>query len=123
MGCDLNELFLLDVRTREEFDRATIEGAVNIPVQELRDRYEEIPRDKTLVVFCGIGLRAYRAERILRQHGFEDIYNLSGGYKTYEYATQKQSNEDLFGTDYIHKDDNIYQVDPEQNVADQLSNK
>ena len=123
MGCDLNELFLLDVRTREEFDRATIEGAVNIPVQELRDRYEEIPRDKTLVVFCGIGLRAYRAERILRQHGFEDIYNLSGGYKTYEYATQKQSNEDLFGTDYIHKDDNIYKVDPEQNVADQLSNK
>ncbi len=113
MGCDLSELVLLDVRTKEEFELATIEGAVNIPVQERRHRHNEVPKDKTVVVFCGVGLRAYRGERILRQHGYQDIYNLSGGYKTYEYATQKQSNEDLFAADFIHKDDNIYQVDPE----------
>jgi predicted sulfurtransferase len=66
-----------------------------------------------VVVFCGIGLRAYMSERVLRQSGFSDVYNLSGGYKTYSTATQKQSNEDIFEHDVIWKDDNIYQVDPE----------
>lgn len=113
MGCDLNEIFLLDVRSPEEFELGTIEGAVNIPTYEVRDRLEEIPRDKTVVVFCGIGLRAYHSERILRQNGYEDVYNLSGGYKTYLMSTDKQSNEDIFAHDVIYKDDNIYQADPD----------
>jgi rhodanese-related sulfurtransferase len=112
MGCDLNELFLLDVRSPEEFNAGYIDGAVNIPTYELRHRVDEVPRDKTIVVYCGIGLRAYQAERVLRQNGFTDVYNLSGGYKSYQFATQKQSNEDLFSKDYIFKDDNIYQADP-----------
>jgi rhodanese-related sulfurtransferase len=113
LQCDMNELFLLDVRTPAEFANGTIEGAVNIPNYELRDRLNEVPKNKTVVVFCGIGLRAYMSERVLRQSGFSDVYNLSGGYKTYSTATQKQSNEDIFEHDTIWKDDNIYQVDPE----------
>jgi NADPH-dependent 2,4-dienoyl-CoA reductase/sulfur reductase-like enzyme/rhodanese-related sulfurtransferase len=113
MGCDLDEIFLLDVRSPEEFERGSIEGAVNIPTYELRSRLEEVPRDKTVVVFCGIGLRAYQSERVLKQNGYEDVYNLSGGYKTYEMSTQKQSNEDIFARDVIYKDDNIYQADPD----------
>ena len=111
MGCDLNEMMLVDVRTPEEHKLGSIEGAVNIPLYELRARLDEVDRNKTVVVFCGVGLRAYHAERILMQSGFEDVYNLSGGYKTFETATEKQSNEDIYERDYIGKDDNIYQTD------------
>ncbi len=113
MSCDLDEMALIDVRTPEEFDIGTIEGAVNIPLYELRDRLDEIPQGKTVVVFCGVGLRAYHAERALLQHGFTDVYNLSGGYRTFETAAQRQGNEDVYERDYIGKDDNIYQADVE----------
>lgn len=113
-GCDQSEILLIDVRTPEEFALGTIEGAVNIPTYELRERLQEIDPSKTLVVFCGVGLRAYQAERILRQKGFEDVFNLSGGYKTYEFAVQKQSNEDIFSRDIIWKDDSIYQAKPRE---------
>ncbi len=109
---DSNEYFLIDVRTPEEYAIDTIEGAINIPVDTIRDRLDEIPRDKKIVVFCGVGFRAYLSERILRQNGFEEVSNLSGGFKTYSLATQKQSNEDIFEGDYVGKDDTIYQVDP-----------
>lgn len=71
---------LLDVRTAPEFAVKTISGAVNIPLDELRLRLFELPKDKTIYVFCEIGLRGYLAQRILRQHGYENIYNLSGGF-------------------------------------------
>jgi NADPH-dependent 2,4-dienoyl-CoA reductase/sulfur reductase-like enzyme/rhodanese-related sulfurtransferase len=114
---DVNELFILDVRTPEEFERGTVEGAVNIPNTELRERIDEVPRDKQVVTVCGVGLRAYQAERILRQHGFERVANLSGGYTTYSAATAKQSNEDIFANDVIYKDDNIYQANPEESES------
>ncbi|MCG8478455.1 MAG: DsrE/DsrF/DrsH-like family protein, partial [Spirochaetales bacterium] len=113
MGCDLDEMALIDVRTPEEFELGTVEGAINVPLYELRDRLDEIPRDKTIVVFCGVGLRAYHAERALLQHGFTDVYNLSGGYRTFEVASERQGNEDIYEGDYIGKDDNIYQADVE----------
>jgi NADPH-dependent 2,4-dienoyl-CoA reductase/sulfur reductase-like enzyme/peroxiredoxin family protein/rhodanese-related sulfurtransferase/TusA-related sulfurtransferase len=108
------KLFLLDVRTRDEFQLGTIEGAVNIPLDELRLHLNLIPRNKKIVVFCGVGLRAHVACRILVQSGFSEVFNLSGGLKTYETATQKQSNEDIFANDYIGHDDNIYQGNKER---------
>ena len=77
---------LLDVRTAEEFALGHIEGAINISNIELRKRLHEVPRGKNLVVYCGVGIRGYLAERILRQNGFDDVANLSGGFKTYEMA-------------------------------------
>jgi peroxiredoxin family protein/TusA-related sulfurtransferase len=56
--------------------------------------------------------------RILAQNGFREVYNLSGGYKTWEHATQKQSNEDIFEKDVIGKDDNIYQADVDKEASD-----
>ena len=100
---------LLDVRTPEENAQGAIPGSLNIPNTELRERITELPSDKPSVVYCGVGLRGYLAERILRQNGFEDVYNLSGGYTTYSIAMQKQSNEDVFEGYYIGKDDHIYQ--------------
>jgi NADPH-dependent 2,4-dienoyl-CoA reductase/sulfur reductase-like enzyme/peroxiredoxin family protein/rhodanese-related sulfurtransferase/TusA-related sulfurtransferase len=103
------DTLLLDVRTADEFALGTIHGAVNIPIDELRERMEEISRDKRVIVFCGIGLRGYVACRVLSQHGFSNVENLSGGIKTWEFAIQKQSNEDIYEKDYVGLDDNIYQ--------------
>ena len=73
---------LLDVRTPAEVSKGGIPGAMNIPVDELRDRLNELPRDKELLITCQVGLRGYLACRILKQHGFR-CRNLSGGYRTY----------------------------------------
>ncbi len=106
-----DERFFLDVRTPEEFGIDTMDGAMNIPLDDLRDRIEEVPRDRKIIVFCGVGKRAYFAERILRMNGLEEVYNLSGGLKTYNMSTQKQSNEDIFSRDIIGNDDMIYQAE------------
>jgi NADPH-dependent 2,4-dienoyl-CoA reductase/sulfur reductase-like enzyme/peroxiredoxin family protein/rhodanese-related sulfurtransferase/TusA-related sulfurtransferase len=103
------DTLLVDVRTADEFALGTIHSAVNIPVDELRERIQEIPRNKRVIVFCGIGLRGYVACRILSQHGFDNVENLSGGVKTWEFAIQKQSNEDIYERDFVGLDDNIYQ--------------
>jgi NADPH-dependent 2,4-dienoyl-CoA reductase/sulfur reductase-like enzyme/rhodanese-related sulfurtransferase len=76
------EPFLLDVRTPEEFVEGHIPGAVNIPVDELRDRLAEIPRDREIAAYCQVGQRGYLATRILLQNGFQAA-NIGGGYKTY----------------------------------------
>lgn len=82
---------LLDVRTVHEYSLNHVDGAVNIPVDELRNRLDEIPTDKRIIVYCAIGLRGYLAYRILTQKGFTNVYNLAGGFKTYSSATCEQS--------------------------------
>lgn len=110
------DMFMLDIRTHDEFQLGSIEGAVNIPLDELRLHFDKIPRNKKIIVFCGVGLRGHVACRILSQSGFKEVYNLSGGLKTYETATQKQSNEDIFANDYIRHDDHIYQGSKERQM-------
>ena len=83
---EMENNFLLDVRTPDEFSLNTLPGAVNIPLDELRDRLDELPKDKMIYTFCAVGLRGYLAYRILVQHGFEKVRNLSGGLKTYHAA-------------------------------------
>lgn len=75
--------YLLDVRMPSEFAAGTIPGAVNVPVDELRERLAELPKDQRINVFCQVGQRGYIATRILRQKGF-DAVNLGGGYRTYQ---------------------------------------
>ncbi len=94
---------LLDVRTREEFEFDTLPGAVSIPLDEIRTRIDELPKDKTIYIFCQVGLRGYIAARILIQKGYSDVRNLSGGYRTYHIASQRQSNENIFDYDNIMK--------------------
>lgn len=79
--------YLLDVRTPHEYQVGTLPGAVNIPLDELRHRLNELPRDGHIYVFCAVGLRGYLASRILLQHGFQHTYNLVGGLRTYRTAT------------------------------------
>jgi NADPH-dependent 2,4-dienoyl-CoA reductase/sulfur reductase-like enzyme/rhodanese-related sulfurtransferase len=84
---DLDSITLLDVRTREEYLEGSLKGAVNIPLDELRDRLDELDKEKPVYIFCQIGLRGYMAYRILIQNGFKEIYNLSGGYRLYSMAS------------------------------------
>ena len=73
---------LLDVRTSEEYQAGHLAGSMNIPVDELRERLEELPEDKEIWVYCQVGLRGYIAQRILMQRRpGQKIYNLSGGYR------------------------------------------
>ena len=82
---DNNDYILLDVRTEEEFENGYIEGAVNIPVDSLRNRLHELDKGKIIIVYCQVGIRGYIAERILRQNGFK-AKNMTGGYKSYSAA-------------------------------------
>lgn len=75
---------LVDVRTKEEFSHGAIPGAINIPLDDLRERMNEIPKDKPVFIYCQIGLRGYLAYRILKQNNFGEINNLSGGYSLWE---------------------------------------
>lgn len=75
--------FLLDVRTPKEFADGNIPGAINIPVDELRSRLAELPRDRAIAAYCQVGMRGYIATRILLQAGFS-VSNVGGGYKTYK---------------------------------------
>jgi len=78
---------LLDVRTTVEYDNGHIDGFVNIPLDELRERLAELDNRKPLYVNCRSGQRSYLAARILSQRGF-DVYNLDGGYRLYHTVTR-----------------------------------
>lgn len=87
---------LIDTRTIGEYEMGHISSAINIPVDEIRNRLQEIPESSEIIVYCAVGLRGYLASRILMQHGYKNVYNLSGGYRTYSTSTEKQSSENIF---------------------------
>ncbi len=79
---DKDKVILLDVRDDIEIENGKIEGAIEIPINQLRNRLSEIPKDKEVWIYCQIGLRGYIAARILMANGYK-VRNLNGGYKTY----------------------------------------
>ena len=81
---------LLDTRTTEEYGQGHIEGFRNIPVDELRERLDEIEAGKPVYVMCQSGLRSYITCRILAGYGY-DCYNFSGGYRFYDAVTHDRS--------------------------------
>lgn len=82
---DPSQTLLLDVRRGDEVARGRIEGSVHIPLDEVRARLGELPRDREIVVHCQSGQRSYFACRILAQHGFR-VRNLTGGFRTWNVA-------------------------------------
>ncbi|MBE6247434.1 MAG: pyridine nucleotide-disulfide oxidoreductase [Bacteroidales bacterium] len=87
-AANLSDITLVDVRTADEASLGSLPGAVNVPLDDLRDRINEIPKDKPVYLFCGVGLRGYLASNILKGYGYPDVRNLIGGLKTYEAATE-----------------------------------
>ena len=84
--------FVLDVRTPAEFAKGGIPNARNVPLNQLRDKLHELPQNRTIHAYCGVGLRSYIACRILEQNGF-DARNLPGGYTTYRATARTRSQQ------------------------------
>ena len=101
---DTDKITLVDVRTPEEYALGTIPGAVNIPLDDMRQRLGDIPADRPVWLFCGVGLRGYLASNILKAHGYAEVRNLIGGLKTYKAVTAKIATPDGF-TDKCQNDD------------------
>ncbi len=93
---DKEKHLLLDVRDKVEVDNGYIDGAINIPVNSLRERMNELDKNKEIWIYCQVGLRGYIASRILYQNGFK-VKNLTGGYKTKHLAEfkPKDINQDI----------------------------
>ena len=85
-GLDTDTTTILDVRSEAERKLGYVAGSVNIPVDELRERVNELPNDKDIVTYCAVGQRAYYAQRILKQQGYR-VRNLAGGYSHYSTVT------------------------------------
>ena len=82
---DKSSSMLVDLRTEEEVKAGLIEGAVNIPLDSLRDNLDKLDKSKTIYVYCRSGQRSYIGYRILKGHGFR-AKSLSGGYLMYSYS-------------------------------------
>ena len=85
---DLETSYLIDVRPETAFKTNTIPNAINIPITEIRNRLEDFPKDKKVVLFCNTGYTSYCASRILIQHGFNNVYSLMGGIELYKILKQ-----------------------------------
>lgn len=87
LACDERSQVVLDVRNPKELENVgAFPNALNIPLDSLRQRLNELPKDKEILVACMVGLRGHVASRILQQHGFK-VKNLTGGYKTFAMVT------------------------------------
>jgi NADPH-dependent 2,4-dienoyl-CoA reductase/sulfur reductase-like enzyme/peroxiredoxin family protein/rhodanese-related sulfurtransferase/TusA-related sulfurtransferase len=107
-----DKAFILDVREPEETNLGVVPGSFLIPLHSLRKRLNEVPKNKKIYVYCAAGLRAYIAARILMQNGYEEVYDVTGGYKTSQLVFDKQSNEDIYGKYCIEKGDDILSTRP-----------
>jgi NADPH-dependent 2,4-dienoyl-CoA reductase/sulfur reductase-like enzyme/peroxiredoxin family protein/rhodanese-related sulfurtransferase/TusA-related sulfurtransferase len=94
---------LLDVRDELEVENGAIEGAINIPVNSLRERMYELDKEKEILVYCAVGLRGYVASRLLSQNGFK-VKNLTGGYKSFMQGNYEVK-EPSIANDLNSKDD------------------
>lgn len=101
-----NQAFFLDVREKNEFECGHLINAYNIPLSELRERMDEIPKDQAVYVHCRSGQRSYNAVMALQNSGFSNVFNVSGsflGISLYEYFTDITTNRDKIVTAYNFK--------------------
>ena len=100
-----NNEIIIDVREENEYALSHIKVAKNIPLSQIRNRLDEIPKDKTVYVHCRSGQRSYNAALVLKHHGY-DVYNIAGGYlglSFYEYYLDKTQGRESILTDYNFK--------------------
>lgn len=98
-----NDAYILDVRNIEEYENGHVKNSVNIPLNVLRNRLDEIPKDRPIYVLCRSAQRSYNATRALSQLGFDEVYNISGsflGISMYEYYNDQVLKREPIVTDY-----------------------
>lgn len=101
-----NGSYIVDVRERMEFDNGHIKGAINIPLSELRERANEIPKDKTVYLHCRTGQRSYNAALALQNLGYDNVINITGsflGLSFYEAYNDKTKDRESIVTKYNFK--------------------
>lgn len=111
---DIENSYLIDVRPSIAFNTKTIEGAVNIPISEIRTRLNEIPTDKKVILFCNTGYTSYNVSRILIQKGFNNVYSLMGGIELYKELTKNKQGKTAVKTPVvvgIHSTSDIIKID------------
>ncbi|MGG7176881.1 FAD-dependent oxidoreductase [Clostridium paraputrificum] len=94
---------IIDIREKVEYERGHINGVENIPFSEIRERLDEIPKDRPVYLHCRTGQRSYNATLLLQQLGFNNIYNIAGSFLAlsyYEYFNDKSMNRDSILTNY-----------------------
>ncbi|MEF1311514.1 FAD-dependent oxidoreductase [Vibrio mytili] len=94
---------IVDVREADEYELSHIKGALNLPLSEIRDRTDELPKDQPIYVHCRSGQRSYNAVLALQKMGFEEVYNISGGFmglSFYEYFNDVTTDRSPIVTDY-----------------------
>ncbi|WP_066498530.1 DsrE/DsrF/DrsH-like family protein [Abyssisolibacter fermentans] len=113
---DKEKSIILDVRDAIELELGFIEGAINIPVNSLRDRISELDKDKEILIYCAVGIRGYIASRILSQQGYK-VKNLIGGYNFYKCVVkdykkvETKSEGCVCCEDYLEESDLIKEID------------
>ncbi len=103
---NLDTTMLVDVRSELEHANGHIEGSINLPVDDLRNRLDELDASKEIWVYCQVGLRGYTASRILIQKGFK-VKNLTGGYKTYQISKYVPKNKNTASNEKLSVTDNL----------------
>ena len=99
-----NKEYILDVREKGEFERGHIIGAINIPLSQIRNRLDEIPKDKDIYVHCKSGQRSYNAIMMLKQNGYKNTYNVMAGFmglSYFEYFNDLNMNRKPILTSYL----------------------
>ncbi len=132
---DIKDSYLIDVRINESYKTSTIENAINMPLAELRNRIDEIPKDKKVILFCNSGYTSYLASRILIQKGFNNVYSLMGGIKLYKEIKKDKENkiskkEKILAIANTNKNNSVVKVDacglscpgPIMKLAENISN-
>lgn len=112
---------LVDVRTEEEYKNGHVKEALNIPVDNLRERIGELDKNKTIVEYCQVGLRGYIADRILSQNGFK-VYNITGGYKSAQIPDIKPE-EGNHSNDFRHIGSKRITIDPDTQSVKEYNNR
>src|SRR5699024_8003216 len=98
-----NDAYIIDVRDKDEFEQGHIINAINIPLGEIRDRVDEIPKDRPVYLHCRSGQRSYNAVTALQHLGFDNVYNVSGsfmGLSFFEYYNDKATDREPIVTQY-----------------------
>lgn len=112
---DMDQSIILDVRETIEVELGKIEESVHIPVNDLRDQFASLPKDKTIVIYCAVGVRGYIAARILHQAGYK-VKNLIGGYNLYKYFNMNYTIPNCF-----IKDDSLEVLGTSAVISSELS--
>ena len=96
-----NEEFIIDVREKGEYERGHIKGVKNIPFSEIRDRLDEIPKDRPVYLHCRTGQRSYNVALLLQSLGYKEVYNVAGSFLAlsfYDYFNDKTTGREKIVT-------------------------